>query len=208
MVVPATQLTSSPQQQPCCGAQHQLATTFQPAPFTEAEQVVWEQSEEWLHEELTDPRKANKQQKTLLADIQDMLTQPEHRGQLLQPWHVLKPYLASLCRRSQHTWPFCIRYKHLTEADIVGLMGFNKCHGGHAEDNMSTSSDESRSKRPPSCKRNRVGPAAASALPPDIEMCPAAASEADDTPAAAAKARQRRPPSNFWESQQTGSQEQ
>ena len=212
-VQPPTQPPSCPQQQPHFASQQQPAGLCQPAPFTEAEQASWEHSEDWLREELVDPRRGSRQNRQrqrqqLLADVKDMLTQREHRSQLLQPVSVLKPYLVMLCKRSTHSWPHCIEYQQLTDADMVGLLGLNKRHGGHAEDDMSTTSGNSSSRL--STKRNRCGPAAASAQPPDVHMRQApplaatATASACDTPAAAAKARQRRPPSNYWESRQTG----
>ncbi len=205
-VVPATQLACCPQQQPQPSGQQQLASSSQPAPFTEAEQASWEQSEEWLQDEVGYPRRGTshqrqQQRKQLIADVRAMLTQREHRQQLLQPFSVLRPYLVLLCDRSQHNWPHCIQYHELSEADMGGLLGINKRHGGHAQDDMSTASDTSNSR--PSGKRNRRAPAAASAQPPDVHMRQApplpslATVSACDTPAAAAKARQRRPPSNY-----------
>lgn len=213
-VGPATRQATYAQQPPPPQGRRQLASSSEPAPFDEAEQASWEQSEDWLQEEVHYPHWGNRQQKQqrrqqLLADVKAMLAQRAHRQQLLQPQSVLRPYLVMLCKSSQHSWQGCIEYAQLTDADMVGLLGLNKRHGGRAEDDMSTSSGSSNPRR--SGKRNRGRPAAAAAQPPDVVMHPAPPLAASapvasaDTPAAAAKARQRKPPSNYWESRQTGS---
>ena len=124
-VEPAMQLACCPQQQPQPSGQQQLASSSQPAPFTETEQASWEQSEEWLQEELGYPRRGTshqrqQQRKRLIADIKAMLTQREHRQQLLQPFGVLRPYLVMLCERSQHRWPHCIQNQQLSKQTWLG----------------------------------------------------------------------------------------